>query len=212
MDDSLRKYMVSRFAAEEMKQKTSDNFSGFGDGQIEAMVEECISDAEMKGDEELADFIAGSDMQIAPFFSDLSTIKVVMHTFSTSDLTTTFWVRDLPLRITMRSLADVVEFARDSKNQPEAPEVFDQIERLKHLPKTLSLWGIAVTPSLKQRMERIRDVREKCVEKGITLDWSTYVAGSAYIEDGNRRTIARLLNSEKPSEIEIPTLHWNKCF
>ena len=111
-------------------------------------------------------------------------------------MVTTLWVSDLPHRVTHGNLRDVLNFARDGANKMEAPNFFDRVARIRRLGSISSLPTLVVEPSRSQRSDRFKHSPDPDSPSPPPQCEVEYLKeGKAYIEDGNHRSIANLLNT-----------------
>jgi hypothetical protein len=108
-------------------------------------------------------------------------------TYTIDELVPTLWVTDLPHTVTHGSMRDVLNFARDGRNQKSAPIFFDRVTRLRKLKAISSLPILVVAPSRSQRSDRRYHSPDTVRPEAPPLcDVEYLTEGKAYIEDGRQ--------------------------
>jgi hypothetical protein len=173
------------------------DYENYDDATLERMATKAQEAAKNMDDTRLADYLDQSK----------GLTKLIRQlTYTIDELVTTLWVSDLPHRVTHGSLRDVLNFARDDVNGKEAPIFFDRVTRIRRLESISSLPTLVVEPSRSQRSDRRKhspDPDSPSPPPQCEVEY--LLEGKAYIEDGNHRAIANLLNTgdEKLSVIRL---------
>ncbi len=197
----LRCFLESNYLQRMLKLRAAGDYSKFTQPVVTQLLAEQervvaeLSDAELAG---WLDSTKGLTESIAALpYRQFSVRHVEPET-----LVPTLWVSDLPHKVTHGSLADVLAFASEpDRNRSFAPVFFDKVEALRRLPALLErLPPLVVSPSSSQRSAR-RDHHAKPGNTGPKCKVASLVEGEAYVEDGNHRAIARLLESGSPIKV-----------
>jgi len=201
----LSLFLQSNYVQRKIKAATKGDYENYDDATLERMATEAQEAAKNMDDTRLADYLDQSK-GLTKLMRQLPYDLFSWATYTIDELVTTLWVSDLPHRVTHGTLRDVLNFARDDVNRQEAPTFFDRVTRIRRLESISSLPTLVVEPSRYQRSNRRKhspDPDSPSPPPQCEVEY--LLEGKAYIEDGNHRAIANLLNTgdEKLSVIRL---------
>lgn len=204
----LKLFLQSNYVQRRIKAATKGDYVNFEDATLEKMATEEQEAAMHMDDTILVDYLDQSKW-LTQLIQQLPYDSFSWATYTIDELVTTLWVSDLPHKVTHGNLRDVLNFARDGVNKKEAPAFFDRVARIRRLKLISSLPTLVVEPSRSQRSDRRKHSADPDSPSPPPQCEVEYLKeGKAYIEDGNHRAIANLLNTGdvKLSVIRLNTM------
>lgn len=201
-NSALTDFLKSNYIQKSIKSATKCNYNNYSDETLEEIAKQAQHEANQLDDKQLIDYL-DKNKDLTKRIRQLPYDHFSWMAYSINQLVTTLWVSDLPHRVTHGNLRDVLQFARNSINRSESPIFFERVKRLRKLEAICSLPILVVEPSCSQRS--CRKIHSPCAEKPFPppqCKIEYLVEGNAYIEDGNHRVIANLLNT-KEEELRV---------